>query len=85
MTSDPPAEMPQNTRPGAVSCSVASADAVWNRWRMYGLVMAGPISILSVAAATWPSSIHTSRHQKASATPIHPAPARSAARASPTA
>ena len=36
--------------------------------------MTGPISILSVAAATWPSSIHTSRHQKASATPIHACP-----------
>ena len=79
MTSDPPAATPQNTRPGAISCNVASAEAVWNRWRMYGFVMAGPSSIRSVAAATWPSSNHTSRHQKASATPIHRAPAPSAA------
>ena len=52
VSSDPPAAIPQNTRPRAISCNVASAEAVWNRWRMYGLVMAGPSSIRSVAVAT---------------------------------
>ena len=60
----PPVPMPSTIRPGAISASVAMAEAVTDQWRVWGTVTPGPSLIRVVPSAHAASVTHSSRHTR---------------------